>query len=131
MCVDRLDAEMQLLGDLRDRVAVDQCAEHLPLPLGEEAARILRRLLLCGAEHDVHERLLGVRAEVAPPLGKRLQRIEQLIVRRGLGQIAHRPVLHRLVDILLVLVHAQHEDLHRGEARADLADAGEPAHPRH
>lgn len=53
MCVHCLDAEMQLLGDLRNRIPVDQLVKDLPLPRGEHAARIIRRLL-CGTEHDIH-----------------------------------------------------------------------------
>ena len=119
--LDRADAEVELLADLRVRVAERDQAQDLELALGEVVGRPggRRRGGEPGAE-------LGV--EVGPALRGRADRLHELGVGGLLEHVAARAGLQRLARERGVVLHRQHD---HGGALRELGDRGQARRPGH
>ena len=70
-------------------------------------------------------------AEVQLPRLHRLDGLEQIGVGGALVDIGGGPRLHGLLDVVLVLVHGQHDHFGLRPAALDLPQAVQPVHFRH
>jgi len=107
MPIDRLDADHEHLRDLLRAVGLCDELEHLELSRSEHLALLFAAAGLLevvanerGDRGGIDERL---------PAHRRPACLDEVAVRRGLQDVAGRTCLERLEQVLLVVVHREHQ----------------------
>jgi hypothetical protein len=119
MAVDRLLADHQMVGDLLARVALRDELDDL-----EFARRqgILRRSFPAAGAIEVvaYQRRHRGRIDEGLAAHRRAARFHEIAVARGLQDVARCSCLQRLEEVLLVVVHGEHEDAQLRPLPAEL-----------
>src|SRR5258706_2704246 len=100
-----LHAKEELLGDLRNALAVRKLAENLELALGELR---VRRLVRCGAREALRELVGDARAYIAPALRRGDDRRNEVLRRRILRDESRRSRLEHVDPVLVLRLAAHH-----------------------
>ena len=111
MRLDRLEAEVQKVGDLLVRVALSNQLQNLTLAVGEGC-------LLPPGTRDVRfkERLRYLACEEGFVNGKRFNRVHKVLFGIGLEHIAARPGVQQVLDQPLVVMHGEDQDFRLRQA---------------
>ena len=116
MRTDRFHAQVQIVGDFRDRLACHQ--------QGKDFELAVRQLFVQQAfirHHDVeHELFRHFGTDVGASRGHLVDGAHQLRARAFLGQVALRAGADGAHGILLFLVHGEDQDGQLGRFAADL-----------